>query len=172
MKRFRIMNAKTGATEVNPMFAMGIVSVAFGDEDSTYHLNLVESDGIPQFIASDEDIFDRLVGGEIEDCCDEDGITAVYDFNEFTEHDFNLLEDSYARIYRDCLGQPDNPASHVMRYIITLANFGGTGLDVDEYIAATVGKYVDEAEMPEEVLEHIMEDDDEWWEEKENEENE
>ena len=166
MERYRIKEAKTGVTSNDPMFVESIVSVTFGDENNTYHINLVETEGIPQFIVSKEDIFDRLIRQEIE-TCDGDEIMTVYDFNEFMEHDFNLMVSSCSRLYRDCISQPDNPVSSVVRYLITLANFGGTNLDVDEYIKETVGKYADETGTPEEVLEYMMEDDEEWWEERE-----
>lgn len=164
--RYKIRGAKAGMTSNNPMLGELVVSVAFGDEADTWYLSLVAVDGVPVFFASKDDIFDTLIRQDYESL-EKSGIDYTYNFNEFTEYDFNLLEDDYGRLYRDSVEQADNPAGPVVRYIVTLANYGGD--DIDEFIEGSIGRYADEIEVPEEVLEEIMQFDDEWWEEQEEE---
>ena len=127
-------------------------------EGEEFYLTCVETMGIPTFMKTDSSIFEGLVKNE----------TGEYDEElqqSFLEHSLDVGE------YYDIFENKDPEWFDLLRYLIYIV--GNDYDDTDEFINKTVGKYLDEIEIPVSSIEEAhMEDEDDELEEDAEDENE
>ena len=150
MARYRVLEAKCGVGRGGitcgpvggPVVAEIKLAVESGGE---FYLCLAEVDGIPNWFKTDRSTIDEQLSDEAED--------ELYDY----------LNDNYADIgeYEEVFDDKDAELYQACRYLIYLVR---CERDQEEpFIRTTVGKYLDEMEIPmsdaeEEYMEEVGED--------------
>ena len=151
MKRYRVLEAKCGVGEggfaCGPVAGPVIAEIKLSDENnSDFYLSLVEVDGIANWFRTDRSTIDELLS--------EDNDESIFDYL----NDNNLPLGEYGEV----LDEKEDELYQAYRYLIYLVR-----CEMDEaepFIQATVGKYLDEIEVPmsdieEEMLEEYDEED-------------
>ena len=149
MRRYKIEEAKYGYVDFGPD-AVAVATVKYTDGRETRYLSLAEVSGIPNFLLTEEDIFDKLT--------EEDSDPDFWDgINDLTIYEFNGIDihDEYSDVICSIRENEDNPAVSLLRYIIALVRCEGE----QDLIEMGTGKYVDELEIPiSDIEEDIIED--------------
>lgn len=150
MGRYMIEEAKYGYVDFGPD-AVAVATVKYNDGRETRYLSLAEVSGIPNFLLTKEDIFDKLMDEDDSDPNFWDGI------NDLTIFEFNGINISveYSDAISSIRENEDNPAAPLLRYIIALVR----NEETQQIIDMGTGKYADELDIPlSDVEEDIIED--------------
>ena len=152
MARYRVLEAKCGVARggmaCGPVGGPVVGEIKLADENGKeFYLCLAEVDGIPNWFKTDRSTIDEQI-------------------EETSEEVFEYLNDHYIDIgeYVDVFHDPEAEFYQACRYLIYLVR---CERDQEEpFIRATVGKYLDEMEIPmsdaeEEYREEMEEDEEE-----------
>lgn len=134
MTRFKVLEAKCGVGRggfaCGPVGGPVIGEIKLEDENGDrFYLNLSEVDGIPNWFRTDRSTIDDQL-------------------EESSEEVFEYLNDNYIDVgeYVDVFSDPDEEMYQAYRYLIYLVRCKMEL--VDPFIESTVGKYLDEMEIP------------------------
>lgn len=134
MARYRVLEAKYGMARGG--FACGPVAGPImaeiklaGDNGDEFYLNLTEVDGIPNWFKTDRSTIEEQIAERSED---------VFDY--LNDHCIDFGE------YIDVFADPEEELYQACRYLIYLVRCE-RGAE-EPFIQATVGKYLDEMEIP------------------------
>ena len=152
MARYRVLEAKYGIARggmaCGPVSGPVMAEIKLSDENGdVYYINLTEVDGIPNWFKTDRSTIDDEI-------------------NEKSEEVFEYLNDHYIDIgeYGDVFADPEAELYQACRYLIYLVRCE-RGQE-EPFIQSTVGKYLDEMEIP------MSDAEEEYWEEMEEDEEE
>ena len=156
MQRYYIEDAKCGVVSYGPT-GFVVVTVGFNDGAETQWLHMVDVDGILNVVLTEKDIHDELMANEDDEAFNE--YVNEHNIYEFEGIDF---DGDYVTTYNSLHENPDNPATALIRYAVTLVQCPMD--EVDGLIELAVGKYIDEVDVP------MCEEEMDWLEEMEEEE--
>lgn len=134
MARYRLLEAKCGVGRggfaCGPVAGPVIGEIKLEDEKGNrFYLNLTEVDGIPNWFRTDRSTIDDQL-------------------EESSEEVFDYLNDNYIDVgeYEDVFADPEAELYQVYRYLIYLVRCKME--EEESFIQSTVGKYLDEMEIP------------------------
>jgi len=152
MVRYKVLEAKcgvgAGGMACGPVGGPVVGEIKLADESGEeFYLCLAEVDGIPNWFKTDRSTIDEQI-------------------EETSEEVFEYLNDHYIDIgeYVDVFADPEVELYQAYRYLIYLVRCERD--QVEPFIRSTVGKYLDEMEIP------MSDDEEEYGEEMEEEEEE
>ena len=151
MKRYFIEEAKCGVVNYGPSGYV-VTAVKLSVDGVAQWLYVVDVEGILNVVQTDTDIYDGLM----EDNGDEE-------FNEYVNaHNIEEFEGiefdgDYFTTFASMYDDPENPASPLIRYLLTLNACSME--EVDDLVKLAVGKYIDEVDIP------LSDEEEEWLEE-------
>jgi len=145
MKKFKIENAKIEQISGGPDIGIFVGEVELKPKSGkSVFLSITEADGCPMMFKTDHSVFDVL-----SDMGDEDGIVELQDNNLLYE------SDGYAELFEN---RDEIECFEGVRYLVYLVRASWDNMEA--FIKATKGKYLDEVEVPKADVEKDWEEDD------------
>jgi len=152
MKKYYVQDAKCDVIGAG-LFAHTVVgAVKYKTDDTEEWLYCEETDGMPEFYLSKNDIFGDLIKEDVQ----QQEFEELRDGARISELD-DISLGEYEEIFENIYRRKCSPAVPLLRYLITLVRCDNE--DIESIISMGKGKYIDEVDIPQsDVEEEFYED--------------